>query len=78
MQVGRAHLTVMKRCHCLTNNLCLYCGEAGHMAAACHVKNRRSPFRGQNTVTITNTLLSSGGRAVFSALLQPGGATHRV
>lgn len=47
MQIGRAHLTVMKRCHHLANNLCLYCVEAGHIAAACPFKKRCSPFRGQ-------------------------------
>lgn len=61
MQIGRAHLTIAERHHRLANNLCLYCGEAGHMAAACPLKGRRSSFRGRCMASVTNTLLPSGG-----------------
>lgn len=59
MEIGRAHMTFLEQRHRLTNNSCLYCEEAGHMAVACPVKKRCSPLRGQNTVSITNTLLMS-------------------
>ncbi len=48
MQVGRARLTVGERHRRLANQLCLYCGEAGHMAAACPVAGRRSSRRGEH------------------------------
>ncbi|KAL0187404.1 hypothetical protein M9458_019074, partial [Cirrhinus mrigala] len=31
MQIGRAHLTARERRHRITNGLCLYCAEAGHV-----------------------------------------------
>lgn len=41
MQVGRAWLTIGERRCCLANQLCLYCGEVGHVVAACPAEGRR-------------------------------------
>ena len=38
MQLGRARLTEEERLRRRRNNSCLYCGEAGHYAAACPAK----------------------------------------
>ncbi len=46
MQFGGALLTVGERRTRLVNQLCLYCGEAGHVAAACPVAGQRSPRKG--------------------------------
>ncbi len=78
MQVGRARLTMGERCRHLANQLCLYCGEAGHMAAACPVAGRRPSRRGEHMVNVTTTRLPSGGRAEFLASLRFGGAVFQV
>ncbi len=62
MQVGRARLTVKERRYRLDNQLCLYCGEAGHVAASCPAVRRHSPLKGERTVSVTGTQLPSGGR----------------
>ncbi len=69
MQVGRARLTVKERRYRLDNQLCLYCGEAGHVAASCPAVRRHSPFKGERTVSVTGTQLPSGGRCEFQASL---------
>ncbi len=69
MQVGRARLTVRERRYRLDNQLCLYCGEAGHVAASCPAARRRSPLKGVRTVSVTSTQLPSGGRCEFQASL---------
>lgn len=38
MQLGRLRLTGSERQRRLSNGLCLYCGKAGHLVAACPVK----------------------------------------
>ena len=35
-------LTDAKKKHRRENNLCMYCGKAGHMAAQCNLKNSKS------------------------------------
>ncbi len=69
MQVGRARLTVRERRYRLDNQLCLYCGEAGHVAASCLAARRRSPLKRARTVSVTSTQLPSGGRCEFQASL---------
>ncbi len=80
MQIGGARLTAGERRRRLANQLCLYCGGAGHVAAACPVVGRssRSPLKGEHMVSITSTRLPSGGRAVFLASVRVGGAAFRV
>ncbi|KAG1935922.1 retrotransposable element [Pimephales promelas] len=78
MQIGRAHLTIIERRHRLTNNLCLYCGEAGHVAAECPRKRQRPTSKGQRTVSITNTQLPSGGQPILPAFLQLEGVNQEV
>ncbi len=78
MQVGRARLTVGERRRRLTNQLCLYCWEAGHVAAACPVVGRRSSRKGEHMVSVTKTRLPSGGCAEFLASLRFGGAAFQV
>jgi len=80
MQIGGARLTAGERRRRLANQLCLYCGGAGHVAAACPVVGRssRSPLKGEHMVSITSTRLPSGGRAEFLASVRVGGAAFRV
>ncbi len=78
MQVGRARLTVKERRYRLDNQLCLYCGEAGHVAASCPAVRRHSPFKGERTVSVTGTQLPSGGRCEFQASLLVKGAVYQV
>ncbi len=67
MQIGGAWLTAGERRCRLTNQLCLYCGEAGLVAAVCSVVGWRSSRKGEHMVSITSTRLPSGGRAEFLA-----------
>ncbi len=46
MQVGRARLTVREQLYRLDNQLCFYCGEAGHVAASCQFHAWSFPFLG--------------------------------
>ncbi len=78
MQVGRARLTVKERRYRLDNQLCLYCGEAGHVAASCPAVRRHSPFKGELTVSVTGTQLPSGGRCEFQASLLVKGTIYQV
>ncbi len=78
MQVGRARLTVKERRYRLDNQLCLYCGEAGHVAASCPAVRRYSPFKGERTVSVTGTQLPSGGRCEFQASLLFKGTIYQV
>ncbi len=78
MQIGGARLTVGERRRRLANQLCLYCGKAGHVAAACHGVGRCSSRKGEHMVSITSTRLPSGGRAEFLASVRVGGAAFRV
>ncbi len=78
MQVGRARLTVKEWRYRLDNQLCLYCGEAGHVAASCPAVRRHSPFKGERTVSVTGTQLPSGGRCEFQASLLVKGAVYQV
>ncbi len=78
MQVGRAWLTVKERRYCLDNQLCLYCGEAGHVAASCPAVRRHSPFKGEPTVSVTGTQLPFGGRCEFQASLLVKGTVYQV
>ncbi len=78
MQVGRAQLTVKERCYRLDNQLCLYCGEAGHVAASCPAVRRHSPLKGERTVSVTGTQLPSGGRCEFQASLLVKGTVYQV
>ncbi len=78
MQVGRARLTVKERCYRLENQLCLYCGEAGHVAASCPAVRRHSPLKGERTVSVTGTQLPSGGRCEFQASLLVKGTVYQV
>ncbi len=78
MQVGRARLTVKEQRYRLDNQLCLYCGEAGHVAASCPAVRRHSPFKGERTVSVNGTQLPSGGRCEFQASLLVKGAVYQV
>ncbi len=78
MQIGEARLTAGERCRRLANQLCLYFGEAGHVAAACSVPGRHSSHKGEHMVSITSTRLPFGGRAEFLASVRFGGAAFRV
>uniref|UniRef100_A0A8C1LRZ5 Gypsy retrotransposon integrase-like protein 1 n=1 Tax=Cyprinus carpio TaxID=7962 RepID=A0A8C1LRZ5_CYPCA len=78
MQIGRARLTITERRHRLTHSLCLYCGGAGHVAASCPVKGRRFSAKEGRTVSVTNTLLPSGGRSVLQASLQFNKTSYQV
>lgn len=46
MQIRRTRLTVTEQRHRLTNNLYLYCGETGHLAASCPLKGWCFPSKG--------------------------------
>ncbi len=78
MHVGRARLTVKERRYRLENQLCLYCGEAGHVAASCPAVRRHSPLKGEHTVSVTGTQLPSGGRCVLQASLLVKGTVYQV
>ncbi len=78
MQVGRAWLTTRERRYRLDNQLCLYCGEAGHMAASCPAAKQRSPLKGERAVSVTGTQLPSGGRSEFQASLLFKGTVYQV
>ena len=39
----RRHLTFSERKHCIDNNLCLYCGKAGHKAIECKAPPNKCP-----------------------------------
>ena len=49
MQLGRAQLTQAERQRRLTEGRCFYCGESGHLVAACPVKAARTT--GQSTAS---------------------------
>uniref|UniRef100_A0A8C2EBD4 Gypsy retrotransposon integrase-like protein 1 n=1 Tax=Cyprinus carpio TaxID=7962 RepID=A0A8C2EBD4_CYPCA len=78
MQIGRARLTIGERRRRLENQLCLYCGEAGHVVAACPVAGRRFSRKGERRVSVTTTRLPPGGRSEFQASVQFGGAVFQV
>ncbi len=79
MQIGGARLTAGERRRRLANQLCLYCGGAGHVAAACPAVGRSSrSLKGEHMVSITSTRLPSGGRAEFLASVRVGGAAFRI
>ncbi len=80
MQIGGARLTAGEQRRRLANQLCLYCGGAGHVAAACPVvgHSSRSPLKGEHMVSITSTRLPSGGWAEFLASVRVGGAAFRI
>lgn len=78
MQIGRARLTIGERRRHLDNQLCLYCGEAGHVVAACHVAGRRFSRKGERMVSVTTTRLPPGGRSEFHASVEFGGAVFQV
>ncbi len=78
MQVGRAWLTIRERRYRLDNQLCLYCGEAGHVAASCPAARQRSLLKRARTVSVTGTQLPSGGRCEFQASLLFKGTVYQV
>ncbi|KAL1259006.1 hypothetical protein QQF64_009583 [Cirrhinus molitorella] len=78
MQVGRARLTVKERRRRLDNQLCLYCGEAGHVVAACPAARQRSPHKGGQKVSVTRARLPPGGRSELQASLLVQGAVYQV
>ncbi len=53
MLIGGARLMAGERRRRLANQLCLYCGEVGHVAAACPGVGRRSSSKGEHMVNIT-------------------------
>ncbi|KAK2822859.1 hypothetical protein Q5P01_022924 [Channa striata] len=46
MQIGRTRLSAEEREHRFRNNLCLYCGGAGHRVSSCPVKDSAQQSRG--------------------------------
>ena len=52
-------LTDAEKKHRRENNLCLYCGKAGHMAAQCNLKNN-NPRNSRPPARIQATILPEG------------------
>ncbi|KAL0157145.1 hypothetical protein M9458_048391, partial [Cirrhinus mrigala] len=72
MQLGTTKLTVEERERRIRNNLCLYCGQAGHLRATCPTRPPRPPTSVSVTRSCLNrceipVILSSDGISIKTA-----------
>ncbi|KAI2661634.1 Transposon Tf2-6 polyprotein [Labeo rohita] len=79
MQLGTTKLTVEERERRIRNNLCLYCGQAGHIRASCPTRPPRPPTSVSENRPCLNrceipVLLISDGRSIKTTALIDSGA----
>ncbi|KAI2659133.1 Transposon Tf2-9 polyprotein [Labeo rohita] len=79
MQLGTTRLTIEERERRLRNNLCLYCGQAGHIRATCPTRPPRPPTSVSASKTCLNhceipVMLNSDGISVPTRALIDSGA----
>ncbi|KAI2655839.1 Transposon Tf2-6 polyprotein [Labeo rohita] len=78
MQIGRTHLTEEERERRLRDNLCLYCGQPGHIRATCPIRPpRAAPSRvsakiPNHSMSIPVTLLINGQKVATTAFVDSG------
>ncbi|KAL0196887.1 hypothetical protein M9458_005427, partial [Cirrhinus mrigala] len=84
MQLGTTRLTIEERERRLRNNLCLYCGQAGHIRATCPTRPPRPPTSVSASKTCLNhceipvTLNSDGISVPTRALIDSGAAGNFI
>ncbi|KAL0195064.1 hypothetical protein M9458_008636, partial [Cirrhinus mrigala] len=84
MQLGTTKLTVEERERRICNNLCLYCGQAGHIRATCPTRPPRPPTSVSVTKSCLNrceipVILSSDGISIkTNALIDSGAAGNFI
>ncbi|KAL0198990.1 hypothetical protein M9458_007530, partial [Cirrhinus mrigala] len=84
MQLGTTKLTVEERERRIRNNLCLYCGQAGHIRATCPTRPPRPPTSVSVTRSCLNrceipVILSSDGISIkTNALIDSGAAGNFI
>ncbi|KAL0150390.1 hypothetical protein M9458_054207 [Cirrhinus mrigala] len=84
MQLGTTKLTVEERERRIRNNLCLYCGQAGHIRATCPTRPPRPPTSVSATKPCLNrceipVILSSEGISIqTNALIDSGAAGNFI
>ncbi|KAL0195404.1 hypothetical protein M9458_008976, partial [Cirrhinus mrigala] len=84
MQLGTTRLTIEERERRLRNNLCLYCGQAGHIRATCPTRPPRPPTSVSASKTCLNhceipvTLNSDGISVLTRALIDSGAAGNFI
>ncbi|KAI2650216.1 Retrotransposon-like protein 1 [Labeo rohita] len=71
MQLGTTKLTVEERERRLRNNLCLYCGQAGHIRATCPTRPPRPP----TSVSVSKSCLN---RCEIPVMLYSDGLSVRI
>ncbi|KAI2665770.1 Transposon Tf2-9 polyprotein [Labeo rohita] len=84
MQLGTTKLTIEERERRIRNNLCLYCGQAGHIRATCPTRPPRPPTSVSeirpclNRCEIPVLLISDGISIKTTALIDSGAAGNFI